>query len=59
MEILDQNELRQYYDALFQAGQRLIEAAEVLLRRLKDLRRFLSLDQDVPYAVASPVGAAL
>jgi hypothetical protein len=59
MEILDQHELRQYYDALFQAGQRLTEVTEVLLRRLKDLRRFLSLDQDVPYAVASPVGAAL
>lgn len=54
MEVLHQPELRPFQQALRDAGQHLGEVTEILLQRLKALRRVLSLDHDVPYAVGNP-----
>jgi hypothetical protein len=53
IRVLDEPEIRPRHESLLQAGQHLGSLTEGLLLRLRDLRRVLSLDHDVPYVVGS------
>src|ERR1035438_2665174 len=57
MGALDKPEIHPHAESRSEERRRLEGATQGLLRRLKDLRRELSLEHDVPYVVGSPASA--